>query len=343
MSTLKVGIIGCGRIFPMHALPVEQRDDLELVAVCDIKEDRAKKAAERHNCTYYTDYVEMLDEEELDVIHICLPHHLHAPVTIEAAKRKIHVLTEKPMSITLEDAEEMIEKADENEITLGVIFQNRYNQSSQLVKEMLTNGELGEIKAAKLSLTWDRSDDYYKASDWKGTWDKEGGGVVIDQAIHTLDLVNWLVDEEIDYIDATIANRAHDFIDVEDTAEGVIKYKNGVVVGFHTVNYYSYDAPVEVEIHCENGLVKMVGDTAEVKLNDGRTFYAENDPNETFEYDPGVKSYWGVNHIKQIDNYYDSLKAGKQPDITGKVAIETQELVVAIYESGKKNERVTFE
>lgn len=342
MATLKVGIIGCGRIFPMHALPVEQREDLELVAVCDNKEDRAKQAGERHNCAYYTDYKEMLDQEELDAIHICLPHHLHAPVTIEAAKRKIHVLTEKPMSIALEDAEEMIQQAEDHDITLGVIFQNRYNQSSQLVKKMLDEGDLGEVKGAKLYLSWDRSDDYYKASDWKGTWDKEGGGVVIDQAIHTLDLVNWLIDEDIDYIDATIANRAHDFIDVEDTAEGVIKYKNGVVVGFHTVNYYTYDAPVEVEIHCEKGLVKMVGDSAEVLLNDGRKFYAENDPNETFEYDPGVKSYWGVNHIKQINNYYDTLKAGKKPDITGKEAIKTQELVVAIYDSGKKNERVTF-
>src|SRR5690625_3226571 len=118
MSKLKVGIIGCGRIFPMHALPVENREDLELVAVCDNKEDRAKAAAERHNCTYYTDYQKMFEEEELDAIHICLPHHLHAPVTIEAANRKIHVLTEKPMSITLEDAKEMIQQAKDNDITL---------------------------------------------------------------------------------------------------------------------------------------------------------------------------------------------------------------------------------
>nr|WP_217586626.1 Gfo/Idh/MocA family oxidoreductase [Lentibacillus saliphilus] len=343
MGQLKVGIIGCGRIFPMHALPVEKREDLDLVAVCDIKEERAQKAAEKHDCAWYTDYMTMFEEEQLDAIHICLPHNLHAPVTIEAANRHIHILTEKPMSITMEDAENMVKVADDNDVILGVIFQNRYNQSSQLVKTMLDNGELGAIKSSRLSLSWDRSDHYYQSSDWKGTWDQEGGGVIIDQAIHTMDIVRWLIDDEIDYVDATIANRVHQFIEVEDSAEGAIKYKNGVVTAFHAVNYYSYDKPVEVELHCENGIVNMVGDYAEVKLNDGRTFSAENDPNETFEYEEGVKSYWGVNHIKQIDNFYDALKAGEQPDITGKEALKTQKMIVAVYESGKTGKRVIFD
>ncbi|MUV37255.1 Phthalate 4,5-cis-dihydrodiol dehydrogenase [Lentibacillus sp. JNUCC-1] len=343
MKKIKVGIIGCGRIFPMHALPVEVREDLELVAVCDIKEERAQTAATKHNCASYTDYMTMFEEEDMDAIHICLPHHLHAPVAIEAAKRKIHVLTEKPMAITMEDAENMVAAADENNISLGVIFQNRYNQSSQLIKNMLENGTLGAVKSSKLSLTWDRSDDYYRESDWKGTWDKEGGGVIIDQAIHTMDIVRWLIDDEIDYVDAVIANRAHDFIEVEDTAEGVIKYKSGVVTAFYAINYYSYDAPVEAELHCENGIVNMIGDYAEIKLNDGRTFTAENNPNETFEYEEGVKSYWGVNHIKQINNFYDALKAGTQPDITGKEALKTQKMIVAVYDSGKSGKRVAFD
>ena len=176
---LRVGLIGCGRISQMHAIPISLRDDVEFVAVCDNKEDRAIEMAKQYNCAHYTDYQNMFDNEQLDVIHICLPHNLHAPVAIEAANRKIHVLTEKPMSITLEDAGEMINKAKENNVTLGVIFQTRYNQASQLIKSMLENGELGNIKAGKASVTWDRSDQYYQESDWKGTWDKEGGGVII--------------------------------------------------------------------------------------------------------------------------------------------------------------------
>ncbi|WP_062105820.1 Gfo/Idh/MocA family protein [Bacillus niameyensis] len=342
MSKFRVGIIGCGRIFPMHAVPVKNREDVELVAVCDIKEDRAKSAGEKYNCSYYTDYMEMFDKEDLDVIHICLPHYLHAPVSIEAAKREIHILTEKPMSITYEDAVEMVETAKANNVTLGVIFQNRYNASTQMIKKLLENGELGAIKAGKLSVTWDRSDEYYKNSDWKGTWDKEGGGVIIDQAIHTMDIMRYLINDEIDYIDATISNRAHSFIDVEDAAEGVIKYKNGVVTAFHCINYYTYDAPVEIELHCENGIAKIVGDRGTIKLNNGIEYVADNNPQEVIQYDTGAKSYWGVNHIKQVDNFYDSLKEGKQPDITGEEALKTQKMIVAIYDSGKKKERIVF-
>lgn len=343
MKKLKVAIIGCGRIFPMHAVPVSKRDDLEFVAVCDIKEDRAKAAAERYNTRYYTDYMEMFEKEELDAIHICLPHYLHPPVAIEAAKRKIHVLTEKPMSITYEDGVKMVEAAKENNVTLGVIFQNRYNNSTQLVKRLLENGELGAVKAAKCAVTWNRSDEYYKESDWKGTWDKEGGGVIIDQAIHTLDILRYLMNEEIEYIEASISNRAHTYIEVEDAAEGIIMYKNGVPTAFHCINFYSYDAPVEIEIHCENGIAKMVGDRAHVKLNNGREYIADNNPQETFEYDSGAKGYWGVNHVKQINNFYDSIQAGKQPDITGEEGLKTQKMVCAIYESGKTGKRIFFD
>lgn len=343
MTKLKVGIIGCGRIFSMHSLPVSEREDLDFVAVCDIKEDRAKKAAEEFNCASYTDYNEMFENEDLDVIHICLPHHLHAPVTIEAAKRKIHILTEKPMSIKYEDAVEMIDVAKENDVTLGVIFQTRYNPASQLIKNTIESGELGAVKSGRFYLAWDRSDEYYSESDWKGTWDKEGGGVIIDQAIHGLDLMRWFVDSEMEYIDASISNRAHDKIEVEDAAEGVIKYKNGIVTAFHTINYYTHDAPIELELDCEHGVVKMVSDQATIKFHDGREVSAGPNPLEEFEYSSGAKNYWGVSHVKQIDNFYETLKAGKQPDITGEEALKTQKMVVAIYESGHKKERIYFD
>lgn len=342
MSKLKVAIIGCGNIFPMHAQSIVSREDAELVAVCDVKQERAEEKAKIYQCGIYTDYMEMFEKEKIDVLHICLPHHLHAPVTIEAAKRKIHILTEKPMSIHYDDAKAMVEAAKENKVTLGVIFQNRYNPGSQLIKRMLDNGDLGTIKSGKLSVTWDRSDEYYQKSDWKGTWEKEGGGVIIDQAIHTMDLMRWFINEEIKYVDASISNRAHEIIEVEDAAEGVIAYKNGIVTAFHAINYYTYDAPVEIELHCEKGIAKMVADRATVRLLDGREFIADNNPQETFHYENGVKGYWGVSHVKQINNFYDSLTTGIPLDITGEEALKTQEMICAVYESGKKKERVYF-
>lgn len=342
MKNFRVGIVGCGNIFPMHAFSVDRLENAELVAVCDVKENRAIDKAEQFNCKYYLDYKEMIDKEKLDVIHICTPHYLHAPIAIYAADKGINILTEKPMSIHLEDARAMITAAKDNNVTLGVIFQNRYNPGPILIKESLDNGLLGKIYSGKLFVTWNRSDEYYSKSDWKGTWDKEGGGVIIDQAIHTMDLLRWFVNSEIDYIDASISNRAHEIIEVEDAAEGVIKYKNGVVTAFHCINYYTYDAPVEIEIHCENGIAKMVGDKAYIKLKNGRELSAGPNPNEKMDYGKGVKQYWGVSHSKQVANYYNAFEEGKVLDIPGDEAIKTQEMICAIYKSGKERRRINF-
>lgn len=337
----RVGIVGCGNIFPMHAVSVTKLDQCELVAVCDIKQYRAVNASEKFGCKYYTDYKEMIEKENFDVIHVCTPHYLHPPIAIYALEHGINVLTEKPMAIKLENAKAMIKAAEDNNVTLGVIFQNHYNPGSKLIKQTLESGELGAIKAGKCSVTWDRSDEYYSKSDWKGTWDMEGGGVIIDQAIHTMDLMRWFIDSEIVSVEANISNRAHNIIEVEDSAEGVIKYKNGVVTGFYAINYYTYDAPVEIELHCEKGIVKMSGDKATIIFDDGRTLTADSDPRETFDYGD-TKGYWGVSHIKQISNYYNSLAKGAKPDITGYEAIKTQEMICAIYDSGKQKTKIEF-
>lgn len=342
MKKFKVAIIGCGNIFAMHAQSIKEIKNTEIVALCDIKEERAKEKASQYNCNYYVDYKEMFEKEEIDVIHICLPHYLHPEVSIYASKLGKHVLTEKPMSIAIEDGEKMVKAAKDNNVTLGVIFQNRYNPGSILIKETLESGVLGRVKSGKSEVTWDRSDEYYTKSDWKGTWEKEGGGVIIDQAIHTMDLMRWFIDDEIDYINANISNRTHEIIEVEDSAEGVIKYKNGILTAFHAINYYTYDAPVKIEIHCENGLINMIGDKAHIKFNDGRELIADNDPNETFDYGNGAKGYWGTSHKKQINNFYNSLERGVQPHITGEEALKTQKMICGIYNSGKKGISIKF-
>lgn len=341
MAKFRVGIIGCGNIFPMHSISVKQLPNAELAAVCDIKKERATAIAEEYNCSYYLDYHEMINKEKLDVVHICTPHYLHAPMALYAASKGVNILTEKPMSITKEDAYSMVEAAKRGNVCLGVIFQNRYNPGAALIKETLDTGQLGKIISVKLSVTWKRTDDYYDQSDWKGTWEKEGGGVIIDQAIHTFDLARWFVDSEIDFVDASIANRTHERIDVEDDAVGIIKYKNGVLTSFYTNNYYGYDAPVEIELHCENGLAKLTSDISVVKFNNGRELCANHDPQDFAGYG-NVKSYWGISHIKQITNYYNALEKGIEPDITGEEALKTQELICAIYKSGKKHKRIKF-
>ncbi|MDY0210951.1 MAG: Gfo/Idh/MocA family oxidoreductase [Acholeplasma sp.] len=339
MHKLRVGIVGCGNIFPMHAISIKKNDQLDLVAICDIKKDRVEKEAKRFETKAYDDYETMLKEAKLDVVHICTPHYLHAPMTVLAAEHHVHVLTEKPMAIHVDDAKKMIETCESHQVTLGVIFQNRYNKGAAFLKDVLMKGKLGKIKSAKCQVTWDRSDDYYMRSDWKGTWDKEGGGAVIDQAIHTLDLMRWFVDDEIDYIDASIANRVHLKIDVEDTAEGLIQFKNGVRANFHVINYNTMDSPVTIELHCENGIAKYTDGLAEITYTDTSKEIVGADPRERLDYGD-VKSYWGVSHIKQISDFYQTLKEKKKPVIDGNEALVTQKIVNAIYESGKTHKKV---
>ncbi|MFV0504890.1 MAG: Gfo/Idh/MocA family protein [Lachnospirales bacterium] len=337
----RVGVIGCGNIFPMHGISINGVKNATVVAVSDVKEDRGNKVAKNYNCQFYADYKEMIDKENLDVVHVCTPHYLHPEMVIYALEKGCHVLTEKPMSIKLEDAKAMVDAGTASGKTFGVIFQNRYNPGSVLIKEALEDGTLGKIKGVRLSVTWDRSDEYYSKSDWKGTWDKEGGGVIIDQAIHTFDLMRWFVNSEIDYIDANISNRAHEQIEVEDSAEGVVKFKNGVATAFHCINYYTYDSPVELELHCENGVANIYGDKGTITLNNNKIFSA-NREDVVMDYGDGVKGYWGVSHIKQIENFYNALDNGTEPDITGKIAYETQKMICGIYDSGKGKTRINF-
>ena len=230
----------------------------------------------------------------------------------------------------------MVSAAEENQIRMMVSFQNRFNPGSLLIKEKLLSGELGKILAARMMVTWNRSDEYYSKSDWKGTWDKEGGGVMIDQAIHTLDLMNWFIDSPVEKLNVHMGNRAHQRIDVDDYAEGMILYRSGVRASFFAINYYTCDAPVEIELHCEQGTAKLVGEKAAITMNDGREFIADRDPRQTFDFG-NVKQYWGVGHMKEIRHFYECLQSGAAMRNTAQEVLATQKLICDIYTEGRKN------
>lgn len=339
MKKFKTAIIGCGAIFPTHGVSVRHCERAELVAVCDIIKEKADRTAEKYGCASFTDYVEMLDKTEIDVVHVCLPHYLHAPVAIECMKRGKHVITEKPLSTNVSDAKAMMEASEKYGVTLACIFQNRFNAGTQLVRNMFLSGELGGVKGARCSVSWYRPESYYKADNWHGTWDKEGGGVIINQAIHTLDAMRYIMNASPVEVYATIANRGDANIEVEDTAEGAILFDNGVKANFHAINYYSFDDDVEINFDFEKGRAKILSDRATVTLFDGRTFTAEHNPAETIDYGD-VKAYWGVNHYKQIDDVYKCLETGDDMFVDINGSFETLKIVCGIYESGKTGKKV---
>lgn len=335
---LKVGIIGCGSIFTMHATSTDHLPNAELVAVCDVKPDRADRAAEKYGVRAYYDYKEMIEKETLDVVHVCVPHYLHPIISRYALEHGVNVLCEKPMSIKLEDGEYNVRLAKERGLKYGIIFQCRFNNTSRLVKENLDNGTLGKVISARVTLTWCKPDSYYALSDWKGTWDKEGGGVVIDQAIHSLDLANWFINDTPVRVQAHLANRGHDIMEVDDTGEGFINYKGGATLSFWAMNNYGCDDPIEIRMLCENGKVVMSYDEATVTLNDGRVLTAKTgDDNLYYE---GGKDYWGFQHIREIADFYDAVENDREPKISGEEALKIQKLICAIYDSGRNDKTV---
>lgn len=332
LNKLKVGLIGCGRISVMHLVSIQALDEAEIVCVCDNKKDRADETAEKYGVKAYYDYEEMLATEKLDAVHLCLPHYLHSKVAIAAFEQGVHVFTEKPMDIDLASAEKAVETAKAKGVLYGVVSQCRYNNSARLVKNAVESGKLGKIISARSVLTWTRPDEYYQESDWKGTWDKEGGGVVIDQAIHSIDLVNWIVNSEVESVSCSMANRGHSIVKVEDSAEGLISYKNGVKYGFYCMNNYGVDEPIEIKLYCEKGKVTFGYDDAYIEYFDGSREEAHQDEN-TQEYEGG-KDYWGFQHIRQISQFYKACLGEEALDISGEEALKTHKLIMEIYVKG---------
>lgn len=332
LKPLRVGVIGCGRISPLHLSAAAEAPEAKLVACCDIDKKKAKAAARKYHIRAFRNFRRMIRWKRLNAVHICLPHHLHTVVADYCLTKKVHVLSEKPMAIDLPSAERTVRFAEINERQYGVIFQCRYNATSQLVKRALTSGRLGRILSVRSVLTWNRPAEYYSESNWKGTWDKEGGGVLIDQAIHTLDLVNWLVDSEVDSISCAMANRNHPTLAVEDSAEGFVLYKSGVRYGFYFMNNYESDAPIEIRLVCENGEVTFGYDEATITYRDG-TVETAHEGEMVSDKD---HIYWGTRHACQIRQFYRACRGQEELEISGKAALPTHRLLFSLYEAARK-------
>jgi len=331
----KAAVIGLGGISGVH---IKSLDDIgvEITALCDNKPDRAKAFQER-GCAFFTDYEAMLSKGGFDVLHICLPHYLHAPVSIAALSKGIHVVCEKPMATNIADAENMIAAAKASGKKLEIIFQNRLNPSSQAIKAALDSGALGRVQGGWLQVTWNRPEAYYTGSDWRGRWATEGGGALINQSIHTFDLMNYFLGNPTS-VYGSIANRAHPAIEVEDVAEGVISYGE-INISFFVNTYHPYDAPVNLEIVCEKGRAFLNGDSATIVYKDGKTIVVSNDD------DTGKlcgKWYWGYSHIRQIRGVYEALEDDIPPYVCGEEGLRTQKLINGIYDSARLNQAVAL-
>jgi len=339
MTQFRTAIIGCGGIHKVHAAALERMDNVTYAIACDNKEARAKASAETYGAVPETDFEKVLADPTIDVVHLTLPHYLHGPFAAKALKAGKHVLVEKPMAVTCEQARELIALSEETGKTLGVIFQNRYNPSSLKMKEILESGELGKVTCIRGRVSWYRGENYY-SDDWHGRWDTECGGVMINQAIHTLDLVQWMANRPALEITGHISNDSlQGVIEVEDTAHARIRFEDGILGIFDATTAYAVDDEVEVEAVCEKGSLWLRSGFLYLKKA-GEELTQLASPDE--EVAVG-KAAWGSSHVHQIMDFYKSLEKGEKPWISGVEGFNAVALVTALYASAKENRTVQVE
>lgn len=328
----KAAIVGCGGIAQVHAQAIEGLDGVELCAFVDCRKERAEKLAARFGggrAEVYGDLEEMLAAGQPDVVHICTPHYLHVPMALKVLERGGAVFMEKPPAISAQQFREL-KCAAGSRGRIGICFQNRYNASVNKVDELLQEGKLGTLKGGRAFVTWCREAEYYQSSDWRGRWETEGGGALINQSIHTLDLLlRWL--GEPDTVAASMSNHhLRGVTEVEDVVEVFLEFPGERRACFYATTAYVTDAPVLIELACEKGSIRLEEEKVTVR-------YLQGDE-VVFSLKAGQavgKSYWGSGHAACIGDFYRSLEQGT-PYANDLQSVEnTMQVMARIYESTK--------
>lgn len=331
---MKASIVGCGAIAQVHAQALESMSDVCLISAADILPGRARALTGQFGGKAYDSLEALLSAEKPDVLHICTPHFLHVPMTRLAAKQDIAVFTEKPPAINTAQWEDFMALTEKQQI--GICFQNRYNQPVKHIKELLKSGRCGKVKGARAFVTWCRDLPYYTESGWRGKLETEGGGALINQAIHTMDLLVYLIGKPL-AVEATAANRhLKNEIEVEDTLEAYIEFE-GAAALFYATTAYSTDAEVFIELHCEHVILRLEGNTISCCWKNG--------DREVLECKAPAyrgKAYWGSSHTLCIRDFYESLQSGKHPPIGIPEVRHTMELMLSTYTSAKTEQRITI-
>jgi len=335
-----IALLGCGRISKNHLESISQlSDELKLIAVCDIIPERAREAAEKYNAVAYTDYDEMLKRDDIDLISICTPSGMHPEHGIKAAQHGWHVITEKPMAITLEAADALIKACDDNHVQLFVVKQNRLNTTMQLLKRSIDKGRFGKIYLVQSNVFWQRPQSYYNQAKWRGTWEFDGGSFM-NQASHYIDALYWLIGP-VDYVMAETATMARK-IETEDTGVAILKFRNGII---GTVNVTMLTFPKNYEgsitILGEKGTVK-VGGVAVNRIEKWEFEEYDDDDRLVVESNYNPPNVYGLGHIPYYKNVIAALNAKADPDTDGRSGRKSLEIILAIYKSAQTGKKVAL-
>ncbi len=337
MTEIRVALVGCGRIAKNHVEALRQVEGMSLSAVCDVVAARAQAMGEAEGVPWFSSYEQMLTDAPCEAVVICTPSGLHPQQGIAAARAGKHVISEKPMAITLSAADELVAACDAAGVQLFVVKQNRLNPAIQLLRRAVDKGRFGRIFSANATVRWSRPQEYYDSADWRGTWEFDGGAFM-NQASHYVDLIQWLVGpvESVVAKTATLARR----IEAEDIGAAVLKFRSGAI-GVIEVSMLAFPRNLE-------GSITILGERGSVKI--GGTAVNKVDLWQFAEYDDDDKAIetaatnpptvYGFGHLGYYQNVAAVLRGEARPDTDGRGGRKSLELILGIYESARTGREV---
>lgn len=335
---MRYALIGCGRISPNH-IAAAQANKLEIVAVCDLNKhnmrDKELKFELGEAVHQYTDYIEMLQEEKPELVAIATESGKHAPIALDCMDYGCNLIIEKPIALSIEDADQIIEKADRLHLKVCACHQNRFNKSIKKIREAVEKNRFGKMFYGTAHIRWCRDHEYYDRASWRGTWEQDGGALM-NQCIHNIDLLRWMMGDEVEEVVGMTDRLHHDYIEAEDLGIALIKFKNGsygIVEG--TTNVYPKNLEETLYLFGEKGTVKAGGQSVNV-IEEWRFSDMLDNPEEIKrQFHENPPNVYGYGHTPLYADVIDAIENDRKPYVDAAAGKRALELVLAIYKSAQ--------
>jgi len=333
-----LGVVGTGAVAEIHANAVNTLEEIEIVAACDLVEARVKDYVDRHDITSaYTDVDQILKDSRVRAVLVCTPPTSHCPIAEQAAAAGVHVMVEKPLTLDLRQADTAIAACRSAGIKFAVIYQRRFYDAAQRAHRAIEEGKIGKVILGDCVVKWWRRKEYYLEEPWRGTWDKEGGAVLVNQAIHAIDIYQWLMGP-VESVYGLWDNFRHPYIEAEDVAVAALRFKNGALGIIEAALVTNPTLGARITIHGDNGASVGFVEAPEgsIGVNEPWTIPGEEAEAAKFQAEQSrSKGAWPGYHALQIQEFVQAILEDRDPAVTAEEGRKSVEIVKAIYESAR--------
>lgn len=337
---MKYALIGCGRISTNH-IKAALNNELEIVAVCDVKPTHMEEVLKKHNLEKetsikrYTDYKTMIEENELELVSIATESGIHAEVALFCIDNGINVIIEKPMAMSMKDANEIIRRSKEKNVKVSACHQNRFNIAVQEMRKAVESGRFGKLSHGSIHVRWNRNQDYYTQAPWRGTWAQDGGALM-NQCIHGIDLLRWMMGDEVEEVYGVTRQQFHHYLEAEDIGMAVVKFKNGAIATIEgTTNVYPKNLEETLYLFGEKGTVKLGGkSTNNIDVWDFADETDADSKNKGLEEE--TCNVYGNGHTSLFADMIDAIENDRKPYVDAVAGRNALEMILAIYKSQKE-------